>query len=112
MMIRMSTPLRTYLAGGGWRLLAVGVAVVFAGCAGAPEEEGAEDAVARASGTDRVECTGRSRIWFREGSPAKVLLCVARRDASVCDRYRVEREGSSYAVTLLARESDCSLPPG
>jgi hypothetical protein len=94
------------------RLGTVVAALALAGCAAAPEEEGAEDAVARASGTDRVECTGRSRIWFREGSPAEVMLCVARRDASVCDRYRVDREGSSYAVRLLARGGDCALPPG
>jgi hypothetical protein len=107
-MIRMAMSLETKGAGIGWLF----VALVLAGCAGAPEEEGAENAVARESGTDRVECTGRSRIWFREGDAAEVLLCVARREASVCDRYRVDREGTTYRVTLLARESDCSLPPG
>lgn len=86
--------------------------LALAGCADAPEEEGATRAVAREAGTERVECTGRSRIWFQEGTPAEVLLCVARRDGGVCDRYRVDRRGDTYGVTLLLRGSDCALPPG
>lgn len=93
--------------------LAPALAVLaLAACAGPPEEEGAERAVTQEAGTDRVECTGRSRIWFREGEPAEVLLCVTRREHGLCDRYRVDREGSRYRVTLLARESDCALPAG
>ena len=94
------------------RLLPALAALTLAGCAGAPEEEGAERAVVHASGSDRVQCTGRSRIWFREGEPAEVLLCVARREHGLCDRYRVERTGESYRVLALARDSDCALPPG
>jgi len=87
-------------------------ALTLAGCAGAPEEEGAERAVAREASTDRVQCTGRSRIWFREGDPAEVILCVARREHGLCDRYRVDRRGTSYHVVRVARESHCALPPG
>jgi hypothetical protein len=94
------------------KLLPALAVLALAACAGAPEEEGAERAVARESQTERVECTGRSRIWFREGEPAKVLLCVARREQGLCDRYRVDREGSTYKVTLLARNADCVLPTG
>ena len=86
--------------------------LALAACAGAPEEEGAERAVARESQTERVECTGRSRIWFREGPPAEVLLCIARREDGRCDRYRVERRRAQYRVLLLARGDHCSLPPG
>jgi hypothetical protein len=111
-MIRMPTPLQTTVGWIGWGLVVVTVALVLAGCAGAPEEEGAERAVARESGSERVECTGRSRIWFREGPPAEVLLCIARREEGRCDRYRVERRRAQYRVRLIARGDHCSLPPG
>ncbi len=86
-------------------------ALAGSGCAGAPEEEGAERAVERAAGRD-ARCTGRPSTWFREGPPAEVILCVVPIRATVCDRYRVDRRGETYRVTLVARESDCVLPAG
>jgi hypothetical protein len=92
--------------------LGVALAVLaLAACGEAPEESGAERAVERRAGAE-AECTSRSRVWFREGPPAKVLLCVARRGDGRCSRYRVDRDGSRYRVSLLAREGDCTLPPG
>ena len=93
-------------------VLGIAFALCLAGCADAPEEEGAERAVAARAGTERVECTGRSRTWFQEGEPAELMLCVARREHGTCDRYRVDREGDNYVVTLLARRTDCALPTG
>ena len=90
----------------------IALVALFAGCADAPEEAGAERAVAERAGTERVECTGRSRTWFQEGEPAELMLCVARREHGTCDRYRVDRTGNRYAVTLLARQADCALPTG
>jgi hypothetical protein len=86
-------------------------ASALAGCAGAPEEEGAERAVERVAGGD-ARCTGRSTRWFREGPPAELLLCVVPLGATVCDRYRVERRGGSYRVKLVQRRGDCVLPVG
>ena len=63
------------------RLAVAAVALALAGCADAPETVAAEQAVSREAGTDRVECTGRSRIWFREGEPAELVLCIARRES-------------------------------
>jgi hypothetical protein len=85
--------------------------LVIAGCVGAPEEEGAERAVEQRAGAD-AQCTGRSQIWFKEGPPAQLMLCIVRRAGSVCDRYRVDRRGDRYRVTLTARNGDCTLPVG
>ena len=82
-----------------------------AGCSGAPEEEGAERAVEQRAGRD-AQCTGRSQIWFAEGPPAELMLCVVRLDGTHCDRYRVDRRGERYRVTLTARNGDCTLPAG
>ena len=94
------------------RLAAIAAAALaLAGCVGAPEEEGAERAVEERAGRDAT-CTGRSQIWFKEGPPAELMLCVVRRDGAVCDRYRVDRRGERYRVTLTARNGDCVLPVG
>jgi hypothetical protein len=87
------------------------VALAVSGCAGAPEQEGAERAVERQAGTE-AQCTGRSRIWFKEGPPAELMLCIVRREGGVCDRYRVDRRGESYRVTLTARNAHCQIPAG
>ena len=94
------------------KIWTIALAALLAGCAGAPEEEGAERAVAARAGSERVECTGRSRTWFQEGEPAELMLCVVRREHGACDRYRVDRTGNRYDVTLLARRADCALPAG
>jgi hypothetical protein len=90
---------------------AAAAALALAGCAGAPEEEGAERAVEQRAGGE-AQCTGRSQIWFKEGPPAELMLCIVRRDGAVCDRYRVDRRGNRYRVTLTARNDDCTLPVG
>ena len=93
--------------------LAALVVVVLAGCGpGAPEQEAAEREVARAADADRVECTGRSRFWFDEGPPAEDFICAAHVSAGFCDRYRVEREGTSFRVRVLERRGSCVLPVG
>ena len=94
----------------GVAALAASVAAV-AGCTGPPEQEGAERAVAERAGR-AAECTGRSSIWFKEGPPAELLLCIVRLDGAVCDRYRVDRKEDRYKVTLVARQADCTLPVG
>jgi hypothetical protein len=86
-------------------------ALSLSACAGPPEQEGAERAVERRAGAD-AQCTGRSRIWFMEGPPAELMLCIVRRGGGLCDRYRVDRTGDRYRVTLTARNGDCSLPAG
>ena len=69
------------------------IVLLLAGCVQAPESEGAKRAVEREAPDARsVECTSRSVRWFREGPPAEVILCIARRDHGHCDRYVVERE--------------------
>ena len=85
--------------------------IVAAGCGSTPEQAGAERAVAAKAGSE-ARCTSRSSTWFRDGPPAKVMLCVVDRDDGVCDRYRVDRAGGDYRVTLLNRASDCALPAG
>jgi hypothetical protein len=40
------------------------------------------------------------------------MLCIVRRGGGLCDRYRVDRTGDRYRVTLTARNGDCSLPAG
>jgi hypothetical protein len=55
---------------------------------------------------------GRSRIWFKEGPPAELMLCIVRIEGAACDRYRVDRSGERYRVTLVARAGDCTLPAG
>lgn len=92
-------------------MLLFALPAVLAACAGAPEQEGAERAVERRAGRE-AQCTGRSRIWFAEGPPAELMLCIVRMDNALCDRYRVDRRGNRYRVTLLARRSDCTLPAG
>jgi hypothetical protein len=82
-----------------------------AGCSGAPEEEAAERAVEARAGAP-AQCTGRSQIWFVEGPPAELMLCIVRVDGGVCDRYRVDRRGDRYRVTLTAKNGDCTLPVG
>lgn len=95
------------------RRAALAAALLLAGCGpGTAEQEGAERAVGRAASTDRVECTSRSRIWFSDGPPAKVLICAAHVSAGFCDRYRVDREGNSYRVHVLERQASCVLPAG
>ena len=94
------------------RLALAAVALALAGCADAPETVVAEEAVSREAGTDRVECTGRSRIWFREGEPAELVLCIARREDGLCDKYRVDLGERRPRVVLTGRDSDCVLPPG
>jgi hypothetical protein len=94
----------------GWPLVAI-AALALAGCTGDPEQEGAERAVRQRAGHD-AQCTGRSSIWFKEGPPAKLMLCIVPLDDARCDRYRVDRNGERYHVTLLARDSDCTLPAG
>jgi hypothetical protein len=94
------------------RPVVAAVALALAGCADAPETTAAENAVRAEAGTERVDCTGRSRIWFREGEPAHVVLCVARREHGLCDKYRVELSERETTVVTTARGSDCALPPG
>jgi hypothetical protein len=93
-------------------VLAATVVVVTACGPGAPEQEAAAREVARAADADRVECTGRSRFWFAEGPPAEDFICAAHVSAGVCDRYRVDREGSRFRVRLLERQASCVLPVG
>ena len=87
--------------------------LALAGCARAPESEAAQRAVERRAGDARVSCTDRSVRWFREGPPAEVFLCVARRDHGHCDRYLVERDGNRFAVRRTEADTvDCGLPAG
>jgi hypothetical protein len=92
--------------------LAATVVAVAACGPGAPEQEAAEQEVARTADADRVECTGRSRFWFDEGPPAEAFVCAAHVSAGFCDRYRVDREGTSFRVRLLERQASCVLPVG
>lgn len=95
------------------RLLALATVLVLAGCGQAPEQRGAERAVTRSAARgDDARCTSRSRIWFKEGPPARVFLCTLRLEHGLCDRYRVERRGRRYAVRLVASSTDCALPAG
>ena len=93
------------------RSAAAVVVAVLAGCGTTPEQSGAERAVASRAGAD-ARCTSRSQVWFREGPPAEVFVCVAEREHGLCDRYRVDRTRARYRVTVLARASDCALPVG
>lgn len=95
------------------RRAALAAAALLAGCgAGAPEEEGAERAVAQRAGAESAECTSRSHRWFVDGPPAKVLLCTVRVGDGFCDRYRVDRDGARYRTHLLERRGSCTLPAG
>jgi hypothetical protein len=40
------------------------------------------------------------------------MLCIVRLGEGVCDRYRVDRRGERYRVTLTARNAHCQLPAG
>jgi hypothetical protein len=88
--------------------------LALTGCVQAPESEAAARAVERdARGARSVSCTDRSVRWFREGPPAEVFLCVARRDHGHCDRYVVERDGEQFAARVTERDTvDCALPAG
>lgn len=86
-------------------------ALVLAGCTGAPEHERAVDAVVRASGTERVQCTSNARLWFKE-QRVKVFLCLVRREHGVCERWRVERRGGRYVARRELERAECALPAG
>jgi uncharacterized lipoprotein YajG len=93
------------------RAAPLAAALVLAGCAGPPEHEHAVDAVARASGTERVQCTSNARLWFKE-QRVKVFLCLVRREHGVCERWRVERNGNRYRARLELERAECTLPAG
>lgn len=94
-------------------LVAVVVVLVATGCGAAPpEQEAAEDAVARTAGVPEAECTGRSRTWVAEGPPAEVFVCAVRSGEGFCDQYRVERDDARFVVRLLERDGSCVLPVG
>ena len=88
--------------------------LVGAGCASAPESEAAQRAVEeRASEAREVDCTSRSVRWFREGPPAERFICVARLDHGLCDRYVVERDGTTFRPERVESDTaDCALPVG
>lgn len=87
--------------------------VVLAGCgAGAPEQEAAEQALARIAQADEVRCTARARVWFRTGEPANVFVCAVRVGDGFCDRYRVDRSGVQFRASVLERHDGCILPVG
>jgi hypothetical protein len=95
------------------RAAALGAVAILAGCgAGAPEQEAAEREVARATSSQRAECTARSRFWFAEGPPAEVFVCAVPVADGFCDRYRVERDGAAFDVRVLERRASCVLPVG
>ncbi len=95
------------------RAAALAAVAILAGCGpGAPEQEAAEREVARATRSERAECTARSRFWFAEGPPAEVFVCAVRVDDGFCDRYRVERDGAEFTVRVLERRASCVLPVG
>jgi hypothetical protein len=93
------------------RAAPLAAALALAGCAGAPEHERAVDSVARASGTERVQCTSNARLWFRE-ERVKVFLCLVRREHGVCERWRVSRNGNRYRARLELEHAECTLPAG
>jgi hypothetical protein len=69
------------------------------------------DAVVRASGTERVQCTSNARVWFRE-ERVKIFLCIVRREHGVCERWRVARDGNRYGAQLELEHAECTLPAG
>jgi hypothetical protein len=92
---------------------ALGAAALLAGCGpGAPEQEGAERAVAEAAGAESADCTSRSRFWFAEGPPAKVFVCAVHVGDGFCDRYHVDRERARYTARVVERRGSCTLPAG
>ena len=88
--------------------------VVLAGCGavGAPEQEAAELALARMTKTDEARCTARASVWFRDGEPANVFVCVVEVGDGLCDRYRVDRNGLQFRASVLERHGGCVLPVG
>ena len=86
-------------------------ALLLAACTGAPEHERAEDAVARASHTDRVQCTSNARIWFKE-QPVSLFLCLARHEHGVCERWDVRKTRTRYVAKLRLARAECTLPVG
>ncbi len=95
------------------KLAALAVVAVLAGCGpGAPEQEAAEQEVARETGAEEAECTARSRFWFAEGPPAEVFICAVHVSNGFCDRYRVDRDGARFRLRVLERRTSCVLPVG
>ena len=84
-------------------------AFVLAGCAGT-RQKAAEDAVAARSGIDDVSCTRTARVGYIQEIPTKVFICIARREAADCDRYRVTLVRKHFVVRLEERDADCLLP--
>jgi hypothetical protein len=93
------------------RAAPLAAALVLAGCVGAPEHERAVDAVVRASGTERVQCTSNARLWFKE-QKVKLFLCLVRREHGICERWQVDRRGQRYVARLQVERAECTLPAG
>jgi hypothetical protein len=94
---------------------ALAAVVVLAGCgagAGVPEQEAAEQALARMAEADEAECTARASVWFRDGEPANVFVCAVALGDGFCDRYRVDRNGLQFRASVLERHGGCVLPVG
>ena len=91
-------------------LLAV---LVLAGCGvDAPEQQAAEQALARMTNADEARCTTRASVWFRDGEPANVFVCAVEVGDGFCDRYRVDRNGLQFRASVLERHGGCVLPVG
>lgn len=94
--------------------LVLAAGALAAGCAEAPEQHAARQAVERASErvgrTGETHCTPNPRLFFAEGPTASVFVCAVRTGGAVCDRYLVRHRGGSYAVRLQERDGDCILP--
>jgi hypothetical protein len=86
-------------------------AFALAGCTGPPEHERAVEAVAQASGSDRVQCTSNARLWFKE-QRVKLFLCLVRREHGLCERWRVQRRNGRYLARRELERAECALPAG
>ena len=94
---------------------ALAVLVVLAGCGAdtrAPEQQAAEQALARMAEADEARCTARASVWFRDGEPANVFICAVEVGDGFCDRYRVDRSGAQFRSSVLERRGGCVLPVG
>ncbi len=87
-------------------------AVVVAGCAEAPEQQGARLAVKLYAGGGDTRCTSSPRLFFTAGPRAKVFVCIVKTGGTRCDRYIAYRSGRNYTVRLRERGADCMLPAG
>jgi hypothetical protein len=93
------------------RSLLVLAVLALAGCTGA-RQQAAEDALsARVGEGVQVSCTRSARVGYVRELRTKIFICLAKRGAADCDRYKVTLHGRTFAVRIDQRHADCILPP-